>query len=167
MKVIFCSSGNCSTTNIQLDNLLTYKGEDLLPESIKKETFSDVKLKAKIGARFEGDQMVGTRLELKEFDVTTSLHEKRFTDLSGKIFLRKNSIALKNLKGNIGTSDFDITLNYFTGSNDSLRKRDNEIIFTSSNFNLNEILAIKYNPVEKKHRVNHNRFQSKIFLLWT
>jgi hypothetical protein len=141
------------SNNIQLDNLLTYKGEDLLPESIKKETFSDVKLKAKIGARFEGDQMVGTRLELKEFDVTTSLHEKRFTDLSGKIFLRKNSIALKNLKGNIGTSDFDITLNYFTGSNDSLRKRDNEIIFTSSNFNLNEILAIKYNPVEQTNEV--------------
>lgn len=141
------------SNHIKLDNLLTYKGENMLPESIKNETFSDVKLKAKIGARFEGDQMVGTRLELKEFDVTTSLHEKRFTDLSGKIFFRKNSVALKNLKGNIGESDFDISLNYFIGKNDSLKKRDNEILFYSNNFNLNEILAIKYNPVKDENQV--------------
>lgn len=138
---------------IKLDNLLSYNGENVIPESLKKETFSDVKLKAKIGARFEGDKMVGTRLELKDFDVTTSLHEKRFTDLSGKIFIRKNSIALKNLKGNIGHSDFDISLNYFLGENDSLKKKDNEIIFNSNNFDLNEILAIKYNPSKDENQI--------------
>lgn len=148
---LFFKSGH-----IKLDNLLTYKGEDVLPESIKKETFSDVKLKAKIGARFEGEKMAGMRLELKDFDVTTSLHEKRFTDLSGKVFLRKNSVALKNLRGNIGQSDFDISLNYFTGKNDSLKKRDNKIQFFSTNFNLNEILAIKYNPVKDENQVAQN-----------
>ena len=148
---------------IKLDNLLTYKGEDVLPESIKKETFSDVKLKAKIGARFEGDKVAGMRLELKDFDVTTSLHEKRFTDLSGKIFLRKNSIALKNLKGNIGQSDFDVSLNYFTGANDSLKKRDNEIQFYSTNFNLNEILAIKYNSAKHENQVVQNTDEVKPF----
>lgn len=131
---------------IRMDNLLTYKGENMLPESVQKETFSDVKLKATISARFNGEEMMGSMIELREFNVTTSMHEKRFSNLNGKIFLSKNSVALKNLKGNIGQSDFDISLNYFIGANDSLKKRDNEIKFYSNYFDLNEIMAIKYNP---------------------
>ena len=134
------------SNQINLSNLLTYKGENYLPESIKNETFSDVKLKAKVGARFEGDKMTGTMLELSELGLTTSLHEKRFKDFSGKIFFRKETISIKNLKGNIGSSDFDLSFNYFLGKNDSLRRKQNEVILRSNNLNLNEILAIKYNP---------------------
>ncbi len=134
------------SNQINLSNLLTYKGENYLPESIKNETFTDVKLKAKIGARFEGEKMTGTMLELSELGLTTSLHEKRFKDFSGKVFFRKETIAIKNLKGNIGSSDFDLSFNYFLGRNDSLRKKQNEVILRSNHLNLNEILAIKYNP---------------------
>lgn len=132
------------SNQINLSNLLTYKGENYLPESIKNETFSDVKLKAKIGARFEGDKMTGTMLELSDLDLTTSLHQKRFQDFSGKVFFFKENVSVKNLKGNIGHSDIDLSLNYFLGKNDSLRKKKNQITFRSNNFDLNEIMAIKY-----------------------
>lgn len=134
------------SNQINLSNLLTYKGENYLPESIKNETFSDVKLKAKIGARFEGDKMTGTMLELSDLDLTTSLHQKRFQDFSGKVFFFKENVSVKNLKGNIGHSDIDLSLNYFLGKNDSLRKKKNQITFRSNNFDLNEIMAIKYSP---------------------
>lgn len=138
------------SNQINLENLLSYKGEDMLPENIKKESFSNVKLKAKIGARFEGDKMTGTMVELSDLDLTTSLHEKRFKDFSGKLIFRKEAIAVKNLKGNIGSSDFDISFNYFLGKNDSLRRKNNEVILRSNNMNLNEIMAIKYNPATEE-----------------
>lgn len=138
------------SNKILLENLLTYRDSNYLPEEIRKESFTDVSLKAVIGARFNGESISGTRIELKDFDITTSLHEKRFTDLNGKIFLNKNMLALKNLKGNIGQSDFDISLNYFIGKHDSLRKRDNEIKFYSNHFDLNEILAIRYDSEKQK-----------------
>lgn len=129
---------------IKLNNLLNYNGENLLPVAIQQETFSDVKLKATIGARFEGDEMKGARIELSEFSVTTSMHNKRFSNLNGKIFASKNSIALKNLKGNIGVSDFDISLNYFIGEDLKKKRKDNEIKFYSKYFDLNEIMSFNY-----------------------
>lgn len=138
---------------LKLDNLLTYKDENYLPEMIKRESFSDVKLKAKIGMRLEGDKIAGTMVELSELDLTTSMHEKRFTDLAGKIFFRNGNVRVKNLKGQLGNSDFDVSLNYFIGKNDSLKRRENELEFYSNNFDLNEILAIKYNAETGKQEV--------------
>lgn len=88
--------------------------------------------------------MKGARIELSEFSVTTSMHNKRFSNLNGKIFASKNSIALKNLKGNIGVSDFDISLNYFIGEDLKKKRKDNEIKFYSKYFDLNEIMSFNY-----------------------
>ena len=139
---------------LQLKDLLPTDYEDYIPENLAQQSFSDVKLKAKIGARFEGDVVRGTRVELSQLNLTTSMHQRRLTDLNGKIFLRKNSIALKNLKGNIGNSDFDVSLNYFFGSNDSLRRKDNEIKFYSKHFDLNEIMAINYAAFNDQANIN-------------
>lgn len=130
---------------LKLNNLLAYKNENYLPESIKNETFSDIKLKATIGTRHEGEKLIGAMLELSELDLTTSMHEKRFENLAGKLFFRNDQIRLKNLVGKIGHSDFDISLDYFLGTNDSLRRHDNLLVLKSSNFDLNEIMAIKLN----------------------
>lgn len=132
------------SNQIKLENILSYNGENMLPDNIKNETFTDVKLKAKISARFDGDKIKGAMLDVSKLDLTTSLHEKRIQDISGKMIFRKNNFKLKNLKGNIGQSDFDISFNYFLGENDSLKKKNNELILISNHFDLNEILAIKY-----------------------
>ncbi len=133
------------SNQLKLENIFTYNNEQFLPENIKNEAFNDVKLKAKISARFDGEKVKGASVEISKLELTTSLHEKRIQDVTGKLMFFKENLKVKNLKGNIGQSDFDLSFNYFMGKNDSLRKRDNELTLLSNHFDLNEILAIKYN----------------------
>lgn len=126
---------------INFKTLAQELSEDVMPENIKKQTLKNTSLRAKGVLNFEQNTFKGIALDLSRFKTTLALSEHQLDDFSGKIIFWKEHFALKNFKGCVGMSDFNVSCYYYTGKNDSLRRRENYVDFQSYYLNINELLS--------------------------
>jgi hypothetical protein len=75
------------------------------------------------------------------------VHPMRFEKLQGRIHLEDEHITVENLQGKVGKSDFKIDMNYYVGTNDEQRKKDNFFKLSSNRLDFDELFA--YNPPPK------------------
>ncbi len=112
-----------------------------LPDNFKKQILQKTRLRAKGVVNFEENKFSGVAIDLSRFKTVLALSEHQLEDFSGKVIFWKEHFAMRNFKGCVGMSDFNISCYYFTGKNDSLRRRENYVDFQSYYLNINELLS--------------------------
>ncbi len=129
--------------NLNLNTLAQEVSTDVLPENIKKQVLKNTGLKMNGVINFEQNKFSGIALDLSRFKTILALSEHRLDDFSGKMVFWKEHFSLHNFKGCVGMSDFTISCYYYTGKNDSLRRKENYVDFQSYYLNINELLSFK------------------------
>lgn len=128
---------------LHLPSLTQEIAEEDLAENVRKQILKNTSLRLKGVVNFEQDKFSGIALDVSRFKTLLALSEHQLDDFAGKIIFWKEHFALRNFKGCVGMSDFNVSCYYYTGKNDSLRRRENYVDFQSYYLNINELLSFK------------------------
>jgi hypothetical protein len=148
-----------TSEQLRLDNLLTYKGENYLPEDYRHEVAKALKVHGLIDLYFN-KSFRSADLRLDKVEAKLNVHPLKIENVRGRIHYEDEHISIRKLSAKMGESDFTIDLNYYTGTDSLLRKRDNAFYLKAKRLNLDQLLA--YNPVKaesKDHAKAFNIFE--------
>jgi hypothetical protein len=136
---------------LRLDNLLSYKGENYLPEDYRHEVAKELKLHGLLELNFQ-NRFRYADLLMERVEARLNVHPLKIENMRGRIHFENDYLTVENLSARLGANDLLINLNYFTGRDSTQRKRDNRFTLKSKHLNLDELLA--YNPAPGKPK-NH------------
>lgn len=136
---------------LRLDNLLSYKGENYLPEDYRHEVAKDLKLHGLLELNFD-NRFRFADLLMERVQAKLNVHPLKIENMRGRIHYEDEHISVENLSANLGANDLLVNLVYYTGHDSTQRKRDNRFTLRSKRLNLDELLA--FNPAAGKTK-NH------------
>jgi hypothetical protein len=137
----------------KLNDILTYKGHNYLPESYRDEVFQDSKIKGSLAMHYDSE-FKSLDLELNQFSSKLKIHPLKIENLTGKAHYQNDLFVLKNVKGNMGASDFEINMSYFLGDD----QQNNELTIHSNALDLDALLGFEDLNVSNDHAVSYNIF---------
>ncbi len=140
---------------LRLDNLLTYKGENYLPEDYRHEVAKELKLHGLVDLNFK-NQFRFADLLMERVEAKLNVHPLKIEKMRGRIHFEDEHLTIENLAANLGTNDMLINLSYYTGADSTVRKRDNRFSIQSNTLNLDQLLA--YNPAPAKPKDHAKAF---------
>jgi len=107
---------------LQLEDLLSYQGENYVPEEYRHEEFDQLKLHFNSLIHYEPYGLQSIQVDLDLFDARMHLHPMRFKDVSGKFLYENENISIRDFHAELGRSIFNIDLDYQLG--DSIQKEN-------------------------------------------
>lgn len=140
---------------LRLDNLLSYQGENYLPEDYRHEVAKELKLHGLVDLNFK-DQFRFADLLMERVEAKLNVHPLKIEKMRGRIHYEDDHITIENLAANLGTNDVLVNLSYYTGNDSTVRKRDNRLAIQSNSLNLDQLLA--YNPAPAKPKDHAKAF---------
>jgi len=134
-----------NSDTLRLEDLLSYKGENYLPEEYRHEEFNNLALHFTSGMHYKDSTLHSIDLNLDKLSAKMNLHPLRLTNFRGNIHYEDEHLGVKAFHGEIGKTNFNFDLEYYLGEDPGIRKRDNYIALTADyidydalfNFNLN------------------------------
>jgi hypothetical protein len=140
--------------NLILKDLLTYNGENFLPEDYRDEVFNNLELVGKSFLHFNNGSLKKTDLLLEKFTGKMKLHPLKFEKFSGRIKIEEEHLVVQHLSGKLGYSQFTTYVNYYFGKDPKLKLRDNYIKFSAARLDLDQLS----NYVEPKpdEKIDHD-----------
>jgi hypothetical protein len=136
---------------LKMKDLLSYKGENYLPDDYKDEELTNVQLKGKLDLHYDS-LFKSADLSVEEFQGKLRIHPLKLEDFKGRVHMEQGNILVENFGGKMGQSDFEIDMAYFTGTNGELKVRDNYFGIRARALDLDALL--NYNPRETS-QVSH------------
>jgi len=137
-----------------LKDLLTYNGENFLPEDYRHEVLDDFGLVGTAAIHFKNDQVHATDINLDKLQGKMKLHPLKFENFKGRIHIEDEHLVVQSLSGKMGHSQFTTYLNYYYGDNPKIKKRDNYLKFTASRLDVDEIT--NYNDPKPGKKIDHD-----------
>jgi hypothetical protein len=131
---------------LQIHDLFSYQGENFVPEDYRHEEFKNLHIHGLADLHFNS-KLYSADINLDKVEASMKVHPMRFEKLQGRIHLEDEHITVENLQGKVGKSDFKIDMNYYVGTNDEQRKKDNFFKLSSNRLDFDELFA--YNPPPK------------------
>jgi hypothetical protein len=122
-----------------LKDLMTYNGENFLPEDYRHEVIDNLRLVGKASIHFKNSEMHSTDLYLEKLQGKMKLHPLKFENFKGRIHIEDEHLVIQSLSGKMGHSQFTTYLNYYYGENPKIKKRDNYLKFTASRLDVDEL----------------------------
>ncbi len=144
-----------TSEQLRLDNLLTYKGENYLPEDYRHEVAKALKVHGLIDLYFN-KSFRSADLRLDKVEAKLNVHPLKIENVRGRIHYEDEHFSIQKLSAKMGESDFTIDLNYYTGTDSLLRKRDNLFYLKANRLNLDQLLA--YNPAKAENKDHAKAF---------
>lgn len=129
-----------TSNQLRLHDVFTYNGENYVPEDYRHEVFSLLKLKGHANLHFN-DSLVSSDLYLDHFTTKMKLHHYAFEKFKGRIHFEDNHLMVEDFQAHIGKSAMTLQLNYYLGSSEAIKKRDNHFGLSAEKLDLNELLA--------------------------
>lgn len=143
--------------HLHLHDLLTYKGENYLPEDYKNETIHEFNLHGTVDMHYDS-VLRSSDLVLTKMNGRCSVHPLKLENFSGRIHTEDDHITITDFGGKMGRSEFAISLSYFSGKEKTRQKRENYLSLTAYRIDLDELM--NYNPKEDSaHEEAFNIFQ--------
>jgi hypothetical protein len=145
---------------LKLNNLFTYRGESYLPKDYQSEVIKELRLHGSTDLFFDS-QFRSADLIVSKVEGKMRVHPLKIEKLAGRIHYEDDHLTIENLGAKMGTSDFLINLNYYTGKDLKLKKRDNQFFFESDNLDLDQLLNFKKDSVKtaEQHSRAFNIFE--------
>lgn len=125
---------------IRLEDLFSYGGENYVPDDYRHEEFKDMKLHGIAHLEFD-EKLVSSTIKVDNAEATMKIHPMRFEEFHGEFQLDSARLAIDNLGGKLGNSQFISALTYFFNPDSSQR---HSFSLNASRLDFDQIFA--YNP---------------------
>ncbi|MCC5929735.1 MAG: AsmA family protein [Cyclobacteriaceae bacterium] len=128
-----------------LHDLLTYEGENYLPEDYRNEEIRELKLHGEIDLNYE-NSFKSFDLKLDRFKGRLKIHPLKFEDFMARVHFEDSLLDIEHFSGKMGNSDFALQMKYYTGAERDKKKAMNQMHFSSAWLDLDQLM--NYNPNE-------------------
>ena len=116
---------NLTSKKLRLEDVFSYKGENYVPEEYRHEIFDDLALHFTSKMQYADSSLQSIDIALDKLDTKMELHPQRFHDFTGNLHYEDDHIVIQDFHGEIGSTNFNIDLNYYLGKDQAVKKRDN------------------------------------------
>ncbi len=130
---------------LKINDLLSYNGENYLPDDYKEEELTMVELKGRLSLHYDS-LFKSADLSLERFQAKLKIHPMKLENFKGKVHVEQGNILVSNFGGKMGQSDFEVDLAYFMGVDEKLKARENRLGLRAKALDLDALL--NYNPTE-------------------
>lgn len=142
---------------LKINDILTYKGNNYVPESYREEVLQNAKIHGRVAMHYDnGFQSLD--LYLDELTAKMNIHPLKFEKFKGRAHYENNHILLENFSGKMGKSDFSINMSYFLGTEHSGQNRENYLYLQSSALDLDALMGYKGPDASTDHQNAYNIF---------
>lgn len=135
---------NLNSKKLRLEDVFSYKGENYVPEEYRHEIFDDLALHFTSKMHYSDSSLQYVDLDLDLLDTKMELHPQRFHDFKGNIRYEDQSIKINDLHGEIGSTTFNVNLNYYLGEENSIKMPDNFLEVSADYIDYDALF--KFNP---------------------
>jgi hypothetical protein len=140
--------------NLILKDLLTYNGENFLPEDYRHEILNQLQLMGRAALHFKDSQLISSDVYLDQLQAKMKIHPLKMEQFKGRIHIEDEHLVVQSLSGKMGHSQFTTYLNYYYGSNPKIKKRDNYFKFTAPRLDVDELT--NYSAQASNEKVEHD-----------
>ncbi len=142
----------------KIHDLLSYKGENYVPEEYRDEAFRNTKLHGRVDLHYnKGFQSVD--LYLDELSSKTLLHPLKLEKFKGRAHYENDHLLLEEFSGKMGKSDFKVNMSYFFGEQKSKQTRNNYLALKSNILDLDALTGYKGPEAQVDHEAAFNIFE--------
>lgn len=145
---------NFTSKHLRLDDLLAYKEENYVPKEYQHEELDDLKFHGNAKMHFK-DSLVSIDLGLDKFKAKMKIHPIKLEKFRGQIHYENDHIMINEFRGKMGHSNFNTSLHYYLGEDESIKKRDNQFVFKSDFLDVDELVNYNEQP-QNEPAVNHD-----------
>lgn len=136
---------------LKMKDLLSYKGENYLPDDYKEEELTEVELNGRLELHYDS-VFQSADLTVENLQAKLKIHPLKLEDFKGRVHMEQGNILVEDFGGKMGQSDFAIDLAYFSGTDEALKSRSNYFGLRAMALDLDALL--NYNPQETS-QVSH------------
>lgn len=141
---------------IVINDLLSYKGVNYLPEDYRSEQFTQVKVLGKVALNYN-EVFQSADLYIDRLQGSMKLHPLKLENFKGRVHYENDYLHVENFEGKMGISDFKIDMGYNLA--DTLISRKNFFSIHSSRLDLDALLGFESTDEEVKHEEAFNIFE--------
>lgn len=134
---------NLTSTLLQLEDLFSYGGENYVPEDYRHEEFRQLNVKGHADLHFN-QGLKSADLYLDNLEGQMKIHPLRLEKFNGRIHIEDQHLVVENFSGKLGRTNFTANLNYYLGSDSTVKKRDNYFSIVAPHLDFDELF--NYNP---------------------
>jgi len=126
---------------LRLEDLFSYSGENYVPEEYRHEEFENLTMHINSSMHYKDSALHSIDLDVDRLDTKMHLHPMRFQDFNGRIHYEDEHLVIENLHGQIGRTVFDVSLNYYLGQDQSIKKRDNSLTLNANYIDYDQLFS--------------------------
>lgn len=139
---------NLTSTLLQLEDLFAYGGENYVPEDYRHEEFKNLKIHGFADLHFNKG-LKSADVYLDQLETNMKIHPMRLEKFKGRIHYEDDHLVVENFSGKIGKSEFSTNLNYYLGTDQSIKKRDNHFSIVAKHLDFDELFNYTPPPATK------------------
>lgn len=141
---------NLSSKKLRLEDVFSYKGENYVPKEYRHEIFDDLALHFSSKMQYTDSSLSSIAITLDKLDTKMELHPQRFHDFKGTITYAEDHLVISDFNGEIGTTNFNVDLNYYLGKDQSVKKRDNSLAIRANYIDFDALFDFNVSPPTTK-----------------
>ncbi len=136
---------------IKVQDLLTYQGQNYLPEDYRDEEIRDLKVNGRLDLHYDS-VFRSSDLYIDHFQGKLNIHPLAFERFKGRVHFEEGNVLVEDFRGKMGQSEFEVDLAYFAGQDSTLKSRPNSFYLRAKSLDLDALMNYDVNP---KEQVNH------------
>ena len=137
---------NLTSKKLRLEDVFSYKGENYVPEEYRHEIFDDLALHFTSKMHYADSALQSVAISLDKLDTKMELHPQRFHDFKGNIRYEDEHLFLQGFHGEIGSTKFNVDLDYFLGEDQTIKKRDNYLAIQADYIDYDALFDFDLSP---------------------
>ncbi|MCH8545968.1 MAG: hypothetical protein LAT54_04485 [Cryomorphaceae bacterium] len=145
------------SNKLRFNDLLTFKGENHLPDDYREEQIDQLNVKGHLDLHFL-DGFQSADLHIDKFYGKMQIHPLKLEQFKGRIHFEDEHVTIENFSGKMGESDFNLSLNYFIGEEMDKQTTKNKLVLNSKVLDLDALMGYEGPEAEVDHEEAFNLF---------
>ncbi|WP_340200666.1 AsmA-like C-terminal region-containing protein [Ascidiimonas sp. W6] len=137
---------NLISNKLRLEDVFSYQGENYVPKEYRHETFDNLALHFTSSMHYKDSALQSIDLALDKLDTKMKLHPLRFNNFRGNIHYGEEHLVIKDFHGEIGTTNFNLDVNYYLGKDPQIKKRDNYLGLKANYIDFDALFNFNLSP---------------------
>ncbi|WP_194774493.1 AsmA family protein [Pararhodonellum marinum] len=146
------------SNQLKINDLLTYKGENYLPEDYRNEALRDLNLNGRIDLHYD-TTFRSADLYIDDLDGKLNVHPLKLENFKGRVHFEDDQLLVENFSGSMGESDFLVNLSHYLGDDPALKAKANSFSMVSNLLDLDALMNYEGPEEEKDHEAAFNIFE--------
>jgi hypothetical protein len=136
---------------IRVQDLLTYQGQNYLPDDYRDEEIRDLKVNGRLDLHYDS-VFQASDLYINHFQGKLNIHPLAFEQFKGRVHFEEGNVLVESFGGKMGQSEFEVDLAYFAGQDSTYKSRPNSFYLRAKALDLDALM--NYDPASTAE-VNH------------